>query len=56
MSMKINCPKCGFEIDMNDHGDTWYDSTGIEIDCDNCDVTLEVEPSVKITFHVEVVK
>lgn len=50
MSMIINCPSCNFEIDMNDHGDVFYNDSELEIDCDNCQAEFYVEPVVEITF------
>jgi len=52
MSMKINCPRCNSEIDMNDHGDVFYNDDEITVDCSVCDSEFFVEPVVTFNFVV----
>ena len=54
MSMVINCPNCGIEIDMHDVQDVYRDDDQIELDCERCHSVLIAEPTVKITFAVSV--
>lgn len=52
MSMKINCPGCDSEIDMNDHGDVFYNDDEITVDCSVCGSEFFVEPVVTFNFIV----
>lgn len=52
MSMKINCPRCNSEIDMNDHGDVFYNDDEITVDCSVCDSEFFVEPVVTFNFVI----
>ncbi|WP_286707948.1 hypothetical protein [Psychrobacter sp. UBA2514] len=48
--MKFNCPNCGYEIDMHDHADVFYDEDELLVNCDQCKSDLIAVPSVDIKF------
>lgn len=52
MSMLISCPKCSQMIDMNDHGDVFYNDDELNVECTNCQAEFYVEPVVAISFVV----